>query len=243
MGSYARILIWMLSIFFLLVSSGYGAQSSGDVTVTRQLLESTRIKIMGGKGKTMPRNEEYIIGHGDVLHVSIYGEGSMSAAARASAGTKGEDGKQKKSNLDGITVRLDGRISLSYIGDVEVVGMTLTQLADYLKELFRTAFDDPIVTTVLLESNSRRYTVMGKVLKPGVFLIDFPISLVQAIARCGGFTEWANSKITVVRQKASPVNGKLFRKNTLKFDYDDFLDGKGVEKNITIQPDDIIIVH
>ena len=35
---------------------------------------------------------------------------------------------------DGVTVMMDGRISLQHIGDIEVVGITLTDLANLLKK-------------------------------------------------------------------------------------------------------------
>ena len=92
---------------------------------------------------------------------------------------------------------MDGRISLLHVGDVNVVGMTLTQLADYLKKLYATVYADPVITAVLMQSNSRRYTVMGQVNQPGVFPLDYPIAIVQSIARSGGFTEWAKRDITV----------------------------------------------
>jgi len=59
---------------------------------------------------------------------------------------------------------MDGRISLKDIGDVEVVGLTLDEHADYLKKLYSTIYENPIVITTLIQSNSLRYTVMGKVL-------------------------------------------------------------------------------
>ncbi len=142
----------------------------------------------------------------------------------------------------GVQVRIDGRLSLKHIGEVEAVGMTLTELADYLKILYSTVYSDPIVSVLLVQSNSKRYTVMGKVNIPGIFYLDYPINLVQVVARCGGFTEWANSEMTVVRD-GEEKNSPLFKGNTLKFDYDDFLKGKALERNITIQPGDIIIVH
>jgi len=256
MNRYILKPFFLFVIFLIKASTGMAAQSSADVTVTPELLESARLEIMGESSNRDLKNEEYIIGHGDVLYVSVYGEGSMAATVISSVDDDGTRENHSKISSEGIRVRLDGRISLSHIGDVEVVGMTLTQLADYLKVLLKTAIDDPIVTTVLLQSNSRRYTVMGKVVNPGIYLIDFPITLVQAVARCGGFTEWANLKITVVRQKlnkidrrllqknkSNKIKKRLFKKNTMKFDYGDFLDGNDLERNITIQADDIIIVH
>jgi polysaccharide export outer membrane protein len=137
---------------------------------------------------------------------------------------------------------MDGRISLKHIGDVKVVGMTLTQLADYLKKLYSSVYDDPIVTVNLLQSNSRRYTVMGQVNAPGIFYLDFPVTIVQAIARSGGFNEWANHDVTVIRQGSRLSGDQAGDKKSLEFDYDDFLKGKDLEKNIYLQPNDVVIV-
>ena len=140
-------------------------------------------------------------------------------------------------------MRMDGRVSLRHIGDVKVVGMSLTQLADYLKKLYASVLEDPIVTVTLLQSNSRRYTVMGQVNAPGIFHLDFPVTIVQAIARSGDFNEWAKHDVTVIRQGSDSTSVKSKGKKTVKFDYDDFLDGEDLENNIYLQADDVLIVH
>ena len=168
-----------------------------------------------------------------------------SAGATGTAGSAEQQGSGASANTaGGVVVRMDGRISLLHVGDVNVVGMTLTQLADYLKKLYATVYSDPVVTAVLMQSNSRRYTVMGQVNQPGVFPLDYPITIVQSIARSGGFTEWAKHDITVVRAgdgvKTAPGEDG---KNTLEFDYDDLVKGKKLDKNVYIKSGDIIIVH
>jgi polysaccharide export outer membrane protein len=225
----------------LFSNNGMAAQSTADVPVTKELLSSAREKILGPSAQGIKDAQEYVIGHGDVLNVQVYGEGDMSI--EAPTGTRvseaGED--SLRSGVGRVIVRIDGLISLKHVGDVRAVGFTLTQLADYLKEVFATVYDDPVVTVVLGQSNSQRYTVMGKVVSPGIFYLDYPINLVQVVARCGGFNEWANSELTVVRKDAG--DNQLFKNNTLKFDYDDFLAGKKLERNIFIKSDDIVIVH
>jgi len=52
------------------------------------------------------------------------------------------------------------------------------------------------------------------------------------VARSGGFTEWTSRKITLVRTDATKRGKNLLRENTLEFDYDDFVDGEELEKNI-----------
>lgn len=236
------IFLFCITIIMLCGTSAMAAQSTADVPVTQEMKDSARQKILSQAKAGANKAEEYVIGHGDVLSVQVYGEGDMSTETPAGNREPGvTDGL--RGGVGGVTVRIDGLISLKHIGDVDVVGLTLTQLADYLKVLFATVYDDPVVTVVLGQSNSQRYTVMGKVAQPGVYYIDYPINLVQVIARSGGFTEWANSEMTLVRNNPAEKDKGLFNGNTLKFDYDEFLAGKKLEKNMLIQPGDIVIVH
>jgi len=239
MSKYLTFLLGM-TVAMLFCSTAMAAQSTIDVPVTKELLDKARQKVMAQKKSVVKGAEEYVIGTGDVLSVQVYGEGDMSIEA-PSATREADSFDGTRGNVKGVTVRMDGLISLKHIGDVDAVGFTLTQLADYLKEIFATVYDDPVVTVVLVQSNSQRYTVMGKVTTPGIFYLDYPIDIVQVVARCGGFTEWANHDITVVRKNAG--NTAPFKGNTLQFDYDDFLDGEDLEKNILIKSGDIIIVH
>lgn len=232
-----RTFFFFTAILMLCSSNLMAAQSTKDVPVSRQLMDQARQKVLAQP--KLAGTDGYVIGPGDVLSVQVYGEGDMSTIAPAVA--RGSDsGESLRSGVGGVVVRMDGKISLKHVGDVDAVGFTLPQLADYLKIIYATVYDDPVVTVVLGQSNSQRYTVMGKVLKPGIYYLDYPINLVQVVARCGGFDEWAKSTITVVRN--NPKNN-LFEGNTLLFDYDDFLEGKKLEKNILIQADDIVIVH
>lgn len=228
-----------ITIILLFSSNAIAAQSTVDVPATQEFKDQARAKILA-QAKTAG-SDDYVIGKGDVLSVQVYGEGDMAVESPGGTRAEGEE-DGLRGGVGGVTVRIDGKISLKHIGDVDAVGFTLTQLADYLKVIFATVYDDPVVTVVLGQSNSKRYTVMGKVAQPGIFHIDYPINLVQVIARCGGFTEWAKSEMTLVRN--NPVKNKeLFSGNTLKFDYDDFLAGKKLERNVLVEPGDIIIVH
>ncbi len=248
------ILLLLLSLFPGspgLRSMAHAAESTADVAASAAMKEKLRKEIVGDR-KFPGEEGEYVIGYGDILSVSVYGEGDMAASAATAggpaggvAGAAGAGGGADTPRRpgSGVEVRIDGRISLLHVGDVDVVGMTLTQLADYLKKLYANIYSDPMVTVTLVQANSRRYTVMGQVNNPGIFFLDYPITIVQVVARSGGFTEWANHDITVVRQGDGlrPVDQESSK--TLEFDYDDFLKGQDLEKNIYIKAGDIIIVH
>lgn len=242
-------LIWFVSLLFFALSPKLvlGAQSTADAVADDALKGKLRQEIVGTT-QFPGEKEEYVIGYGDVLSVTVYGEGDMAAAAAAIGRAGGQEadggGDAPRNTGGGVEVRLDGRVSLLHVGDVHVVGMTLTQLADYLKKLYATVYADPIVTTVLVQSNSRRYTVMGQVNQPGIFYLDYPITIVQTIARSGGFTEWANQEVTVVRAGDGLKSvGKQPEKVIIKFDYGDLVKGRKLENNVYIRSGDVIVVH
>jgi polysaccharide biosynthesis/export protein len=237
-----RLLLFFFVSALVFGKGAWAAQSTADVPITGTQMTEAREKVLG-KDSLNASKEQYVIGHGDILSVVVYGEGDMSAVAvPANPNAKAQQNEDSPRNSGtGVQVRIDGRISLKHIGDVDAVGFNLTQLADYLKELYSSVFSSPNVSVVLIQSNSQRYTVLGKVAKPGVYFLDYPIDIVQVVARSGGFAEWAKKKITLVRN--DPKKHKnLFKKNTLSFDYGDFLDGEQVEKNVLIEAGDIIVV-
>lgn len=241
----------LLALILFVAPFCQAAESTADVSVDAAAKEKLRQQSLGESASGVV-DDEYVIGYRDILSVSVYGEGSMAVnegtpAETAASGPGAASGANFiRGRGTGIEVRNDGRVSLRHIGDVSVVGMTLTQLANYLKQLYSTIYDNPSLTVTLVQSNSQQYTVMGQVITPGLYHLDFPLNIVRAIARAGGFTEWANSEITVIRQEPQGPGGKNQGEQsgkTFKFDYDDFLKGKNLDKNIFIKPGDVIVVH
>ena len=235
---HKAVFIMFVMIFFT-TGVGMAAQSTKDVPVSEKVKDSILQKVRPKQPVTVADEDEYIIGPGDIIAVSIYDEGDMSVNTPDSKGDKNE-GQAVASN--GILVRSDGRVSLKDIGDVEVVGLTLPKLADYLKQLYSEIYDDPILVTSLIQSNSKRYTVMGEVNTPGTFKLGTPTTLVQVVAIAGGFTKWADHKIIVVRKDLKKGDNRVFNGHKLNFDYDDFVSGDDLEKNIYVRSDDVIIV-
>ncbi len=157
----------------------------------------------------------YQIGLGDIIEVQVWKEPELSRTQ---------------------PVRIDGRISLPLIGDIEAVGRTTSELANYLEIQFSKIVTEPAVSVMLTESRSWKYYVVGQITDPGEFTIDYPITILQAIARSGGFLEWAKtSKISIIRRKEG-------NEIILTFDYEALVKGNNLGQNILISPGDTIIV-
>lgn len=159
--------------------------------------------------------KDYLIGVGDVLEVQVWKEPDLSRT---------------------VTVRLDGKISLPLAGDMQAAGKTTSDLDQFLEKKISDLVTEPAVSVMLVENRSRRYYVVGQVGQPGEFPIEFPLTILQAIARSGGFQEWAKrEEIKVVRR----TGGK---EEFLSFDYDAFIKGKNLQQNVLIAPGDTVIV-
>ncbi|WP_028317202.1 polysaccharide biosynthesis/export family protein [Desulfobulbus elongatus] len=247
--------VWAVVVAgFVMAWSSWAAESGSDAVVKDDLKDKYRQEVLGEKGASQ-KDQEYVIGYRDILYVEVYGEGSMAVGpGNAMQGGMSADGGGAggqdfiRGRGTGAEVGVDGRVSLRHIGDVYVVGMTLSQLAEYLSKLYSAVFGEPNVITSVMQSNSRQYTVMGQVKAPGLYHLDQPFTIVKAIARAGGLTEWAKADITVIRQgnelvvekgqDKSPKSAQQFQ-----FDYDDFVAGKNIEGNIQLEPGDVVVVH
>lgn len=164
---------------------------------------------------TGDNNTEYQIGMGDVLEISVWNEEDLSKT---------------------VFVRIDGRISLPLVGDVVAAGKSPQALSRLLKEQFGKFVEDPSVSVILAATKSKRYYIVGQITKPGEFVIDYPITVLQAIARSGGFLEWAKkSRILIVRKESEA-------EKILTFNFDTLAKGEDLHQNIPVAPGDTIIV-
>jgi polysaccharide export outer membrane protein len=160
--------------------------------------------------------EGYRIGAGDVLQVLVW--------------------KEPDASLPDAMVRADGKISAPLIGDVDVAGLTIEQLQTSLVAKLTRFFNNPVVTVYARQINSRKIYVLGTVKKEGPIPLLRPMTVLQALVEAGGLGEWANKKkIYVLRT----VDGK---QKKLMFDYGAVIKGQHLEQNITLLPDDTIIV-
>ncbi len=157
----------------------------------------------------------YLIGPDDVLQVLYWREKDLSAE---------------------VTVRPDGMISLPLLNDVQASGLTPDKLRDSVTEAAKRFVEDPSVTIVVKQINSRKVFITGEVAKPGPYPLTAPTTVLQLIAMAGGLSEFADSKnITIMRTE----NG---RPVSLSFNYKDVTKRKNLKQNIELKPGDTVIV-
>jgi len=136
-----------------------------------------------------------------------------------------------------VTVAPDGRISFPVIGSIYVCGMTTTELSKKIASfLAKDYIVDPHVTVSVVQISSKKFSIVGEVKKPGVFPLNEGVSLLKAIALAGGFTKFADlRKVKILREKDGEYE-------IIQIDVNKIIKKGQIQHNITIYPEDIIIV-
>lgn len=107
-------------------------------------------------------------------------------------------------NVEGLSLRevqadASGRISFPLVGIIEVLGMTPGEIEDLLESKLRQKYiRNPEVTVNLKETLSQVVTVFGEVKKPGLYSVLGRTTLLMALARAEGTTEFARLKNIVL---------------------------------------------
>jgi polysaccharide export outer membrane protein len=158
---------------------------------------------------------DYVIGPEDVLSVVFWRDKDMSLE---------------------VAVRPDGKISLPLLNDVQAAGLTPAQLCDLLGDQAKRFIEDPSVTVIVRQINSRRVFVTGEISKPGPYPLIGPTTVLQMLATAGGLREYADSKHIVILRKETGYT-TMFR-----FNYSDALKPRGASSNIELKPGDTIVV-
>jgi polysaccharide export outer membrane protein len=135
-----------------------------------------------------------------------------------------------------VTVRPDGKISLPLLNEIQAAGLTPGDLRDRLTELSKRYLEDPNVTVVLKQINSRKVFITGEIMKPGPYSLTTPTTVLQLIALAGGLKEFAKSdKIVIVRIE----NGRTM---AYPFNYKQVTARKKLQQNIELKPGDTVVI-
>ncbi|BCS97104.1 hypothetical protein DSLASN_27360 [Desulfoluna limicola] len=169
-----------------------------------------------GAIETKQISENYTLGYGDVIDVLVW--------------------KEIDFTLQNCVIRLDGKITLPLVNDVTAAGRTTRELKTHLELVLRKYIDKPVVTVILKEARSQRFYILGEVARTGEYHLSKELTVLQAFAIAGGFTEWAKKKEIFVLRRNKVKDA------VIKVNYHDIIAGRDFKGNIILQADDTIVV-
>jgi polysaccharide biosynthesis/export protein len=140
------------------------------------------------------QNESLLIGPGDLLHLQVYDTPEMEQRARVTDA---------------------GSIPFSFLGSVKVSGLTPEQAAGQIEHRLVAAgvMLHPQVTVRVEAYATQNASVMGQVVKPGIYEIDTGRKVVDVLAMAGGLTDMADRHITIERFGAAKQKVEYYFSN------------------------------
>jgi len=168
--------------------------------------------------ESRPRVDEksdYKIGSGDILEIVTWKEPDFTKE---------------------LPVRIDGKITFPLLDDIRAAGLTTLELKKEIEAGLKLYIAEPIVTVMVKGAESQKFYILGEVSKTGEYPLLKNLTVLQAFALAGGFTEWASKKeILLVRHE----NGK---ETVFRINYKNIAKGKDFSQNVLIKANDTLIV-
>ncbi len=158
----------------------------------------------------------YRVGPGDQLKVNVWKHDELSQQ---------------------VTVRPDGKFSLTLVGDVEADGRTVDEIgAEIAKRATRYFQDNPPVSVQVAEVRSYKIYVVGEVARSGEFTPNHQVTVLHGLALAGGFTRFANPDRIIIVRKDSHGERRI------PFDYGAVVNDGDLQENLALQSGDTVIV-
>jgi polysaccharide export outer membrane protein len=166
----------------------------------------------------IPPNEPYILGPGDILEIEI---------------------AEVPKTLARTFVMPDGMVYYNLAGGVRAEGLTQSEFSTQLTEALKRDYANPLVNVSLVEVRSRRYWMLGRVFKPGIYPLRQPTTLLEAISESGGlFT----SRFSGTTQELADLSNSVIIRNgdILPVNFESLIRSGDTSQNIYLRHNDFI---
>ena len=168
-----------------------------------------------GASNVLAEGSDYMIQPGDVLAVSVWKEVDLQQQ---------------------VIVRPDGKFTFPLAGEMVAAGRSVNEITKDLIDGISPYIPDPVVTVQVQQIVGNKVYVLGKVLRPGEFLMTQELDVMQAIAQAGGMATFAEeNEISIIRRENGAQSSIPFRFGDVKY-------GRHLEQNIVLQPGDVVVV-
>jgi polysaccharide export outer membrane protein len=175
--------------------------------------KKTTVKL-GSIGRALV--DSYQIGIGDILGITTW--------------------KEPDFTRENVLVRTDGKISFPLLNDFPAAGLSPMDLKYNIEAGLKAYVEHAVVTVHIVDPVSQKFYILGEVGRTGEYPLVKHLTVLQAFALAGGFTEWASKKeIILLRHEGG--------KDTIyRINYKDITKGKDFSQNLKLMVDDTIIV-
>lgn len=165
--------------------------------------------------------DEYKLGAGDVVNIRYYGRPEL--------------------DREGVRIAPDGSLSYLQVNSLAVAGLSLDGARQALETALRAYYRNARLIVTPEELVSKRYVILGKVVDKGIFTLERPLTLLEAIARSRGIETGLYEQNTV--ELADLERSFIVRGGErLPVDMAALYYEGDLSQNIEIEPDDYIFL-
>jgi polysaccharide biosynthesis/export protein len=188
----------------------------GDPQVFQRLIVVALILAASAMAAPVTAQEVgYTVKPGDTLTISVWKEPELQGA---------------------VLVTPDGAFTFPLVGQVDARGKTVTELQRIVSERLQQYISDPVVTVSVQDSKGNKVYVIGQVNRPGEFIVNPRVDVMQALSMAGGTTAFASLGNIIILRRAGG------QQQALRFDYTNVVRGRNLEQNIDLIAGDVVVV-
>ncbi len=136
-----------------------------------------------------------------------------------------------------LTVQPDGFVVLKGAGSLYVEGLTIPQMQEEVANAYRGFLHEPEVTVTLKDFDKPYFLASGEVARPGKYELRGDLTVNEAVAMAGGFTQQARHSQVVVFRRIS-----AYVAESHVIDLKRMLDSRDLHEDLHLQPGDFIFV-
>ncbi len=159
---------------------------------------------------------DYVIGEGDVLLISVWGEKDLSLPVK---------------------VRPDGKITIPAVGEVMAANSTVKELQSTLTGKIGRIVKNPIVTVMVAEITNNKVYIFGGGVNSGVFSLTQRTTLLQLLCQFGQVGQQAGIRYADLKNAYVLRNGKKIKQNF----YNLFINGD-IAEDVVVEPNDAVFI-
>lgn len=203
----------------LVSSLGSETEMPGQTTAAVRNADAKRqLKAIADRAEAAntAEGDRYVVGPQDVVEITVFNVSDLSKTLQVSE---------------------IGTINYPLIGETHVSGKTTRQIEqDLTRALGAKYLQNPQVSVLVREFNSRRVTLDGAVKKPGIYPLQGRMTLLQLMATAGGVSDVAEDDIIIMRKTDGQQVAARYALSELRT-----TDGRN--KDPELQAGDVIIVN
>lgn len=158
----------------------------------------------------------YLIQAGDVVTLSVWHEPDMQTEAM---------------------VRPDGVISVPLVGDILAQGKSTADVRGEVAKRLEKLIPDAVVNVTVKQALGNKIYVLGKVSRPGEYVVARDVDVMQALSLAGGTVKFASLERIKVLRRAGDAE-----RQAIPFNYQEVQDGVRLEQNIVLRSGDVVVV-